>query len=145
MAPYMPDKDNPNCITLDDAKGRGYVLIPYNPSLAASLGSSFSSEAASVASRNPFDVPRSPFDADSLQDSPIVYHGSDSCKGTYSSAEASQSSFRSDHMSLDFGIGIGNDFLGAGVSGQYDKSILQDSVVSSSTLFFTSAPPLFYS
>jgi hypothetical protein len=120
-------KDDTDAISWDQASARRYLSIPYHPAISASIGSTFSMDAAKTRLEYPFDRAESPFEPDVLQEARLSYHRHDSCRGTYSAANLSVRTNQSAHMSFNLGIGIGNRVLGASVSGEYDKSILEAS------------------
>lgn len=46
--------------------------------------------------------------------------------GSYVESSSSGSSTHSEHLSVGFGVGIGNDYVGASVTGRYDKNAMSN-------------------
>ncbi|KAF4551312.1 Hypothetical protein D9617_14g077690 [Elsinoe fawcettii] len=119
--------------------------------MSTSLGQGFKSKLASEARSNPFVTSSSPFESDSLRDMPVLYHRRENCRGSYVSTASSRTSSTSDHLSLSLGVGVGNEYLGASVTGHYDKNVIEDRALSKSSrrssfsagaLEFLRPPPL---
>jgi len=61
-----------------------------------------------------------------------VYNNEDGGQATYVSANSDTSSSSSEHLSMSLGLSVGCEFLGASVSGKYDKDVLENTDVSTS-------------
>lgn len=116
--------------SIERAVACGLISLPWIPA-PISLGRGFYSGLAGEAKANPFCWSDSAFGNDALRSTAIVYHPHDDCRGTYVSASTTRSTYSTDHMSLSLGVGIGNEYLGASVTGSYDKSVLDDKAVRS--------------
>lgn len=116
--------------SIERAVACGLISLPWIPP-PISLGRGFYSGLAGDAKANPFCWSDSAFGDDVLRGTPIVYHPHDDCRGTYVSAATTRSTYATDHVSLSLGVGIGNEYLGASVTGSYDKSVLDNKAVRS--------------
>lgn len=123
------DNHSPTYATLRrEAFAQSYLSLPRGKQ-PVTLGTGFSTVAAATANINPFREAESAFDLKELEDTDIAFHRSDSASGLFLSNTSTKLSSGSDHLSLNLGVGIGNDFVGASVTGSYDKSVLSNSNV----------------
>lgn len=100
------------------------LTLPFVPSATAVLpGTTFFSHRAS--SEDPWGK-ASPFDPQSLQSISIRYRNDDGGVATFHSSETKNSTTASEHLSVEFGISIGCSWLGASVTGGYDKDTLEN-------------------
>lgn len=69
---------------------------------------------------------QSPFDHKSLQGTTLQCNNYDGGSAAYQSSETTGSSTSSEHLSVSFGIAVGNAWLNASVTGGYDKDALEN-------------------
>lgn len=114
--------------SIQRAAACGLISIPWTRQ-PVSLGLGFDSQITDPKA-DPFQWSNCAFDNPQLKESKIVYHRFDNCRGTYLSAATTRSTSSIEHLSLSLGVTVGNDLLGASVTGSYDKSVLDNKAVS---------------
>ncbi|EWZ30626.1 hypothetical protein BFJ70_g184 [Fusarium oxysporum] len=101
------------------------LTLPWGPLESPVMpGTTFFSRLSSSA--DPWSK-RSPFLKKSLDDITLQYDNGDGGTATYQSSETTMSSTSSEHLSLAFGITVGNQWLNVSVTGGYDKDTLENS------------------
>jgi hypothetical protein len=60
---------------------------------------------------------------------PILYTNDDGGQATYISAKSTSAGSNLEHLSMSLGLSVGCSFLGASVTGKYDKDVLENSDV----------------
>jgi len=120
---------NPSIMTIDRQVARGVLILP-GFSHHIPLLTGFSSAAAQLQGGLPFIANASPFVESSVSSQKLQYRRKDICRGSFLSNQSVKKSRASEHLSVHLGVTVGNDLLGGGVSGSYDKSVLEVSDVS---------------
>ncbi len=124
--------DDPSVMSIHRQVARGFIVLPTSSrSEHIPLLTGFSSAAAQDPSvRNPFIVDTSPFVPASVSAQKLLYRRNDVCRGSFQNNESTRKTRASEHTSVHLGVTVGFSFLGGGVSGSYDKAVLDNSEVS---------------
>jgi len=120
---------NPSVMTIDRQAARGVIVLPISSHIITPL-TGFSSVAAQLPGGSPF-IESSPFVESSVLSQKLRYRCSVECRGSFLSNQSVKKSRASEHLTVHLGVTVGNDILGGGVSGSYDKAVLDASDVSS--------------
>ena len=132
MTIVVPDPNEG--VSIDQQAAQGFLTLPWL-SLPITISKGFSTTFAKDKTRDPFIYDVSPFDTPSLENQLFTYHRHNNCRGNVASTTTTNASRASEHMSIDLGVTIGNEYLNAGVSGSYDKSVLDNRAVSTLLLY----------
>ena len=97
------------------------LILPGSPQ-PVFLGTGFRSDLVK-AKRDPWVISASPFTHETR---PKIKYTNDITQGSYLETSNSHSCASADHLSVGFGIGIGNDYVGASVTGRYDKHVMSN-------------------
>ncbi|PNS21086.1 hypothetical protein CAC42_3424 [Sphaceloma murrayae] len=107
--------------SLQKVEGRTQIHIPYQSTLPLSLGSALALDLSGTTTV-PLIIYETPADLELLSRTSALFLRSDGQSGTYlSTAVSNQSSVLND-LSLSLGVTLGNSYVGAGVSGSYEKA-----------------------
>ncbi|KAK4148681.1 hypothetical protein C8A00DRAFT_38740 [Chaetomidium leptoderma] len=140
----LPSQLSPNISLKAFSSDRRAIELPWGRQLLQ-FGAPFSSNL-----EFPFSPPKSAFDKTHLEQASIIFDASPN-GGKYEEHTTTSTISSSDHLSVGFGLSIGGSLLGAGVSGDYNKAVLDnnDSNKTSQTasirlghLRFAEEPPL---
>lgn len=120
-------------IAISQQAAQGFISLPW-AKLPITIFTGFSSDLVAAAKRDPFVYRQSPFDIDALSAQKFIYSHQDNCRGSFSSSSTTADSHFTDHTSVALGVSVGNEYLNAGVTGTYDKAVLEDRAISKSSI-----------
>lgn len=110
---------DPTAVSTNSFTSNAQCLILPGTDRPLRLGAGFRSDFAKQGS-NPW-MEENAFD----QGTHMIFSGY-SGSGSYVESSSSGSSTHSEHLSVGFGVGIGNDYVGASVTGRYDKNAMSN-------------------
>lgn len=103
------------------------MSLPWHPSSTIRLGALFHSDRANE--EDPW-AKETLFTQSSLESIPVHYRSDEGARSFFKSSVSSTSSQFEDHMSIWLGVSLGCPILGASVSGQYDRHVINNRRVS---------------
>ncbi|KAK6339824.1 hypothetical protein TWF718_009214 [Orbilia javanica] len=129
-----PSWEDHGRLTIEKLASMGSTLsLPWCPNFAGTVqpGDTFHSNRAR--SGNPWSA-ISPFTAESLLYIPLEYRRTEGGSASYKFIETNSAVDTAEHLGVTFGISIGNPFLGASVTGGYDKDVIDNKHASKMSL-----------
>ncbi len=122
---------DPSLMTLDRQMLRGYLNLPA-PLRYVPILSGFSSKAIKQNEVNPF-INESAFDLATTGKQKLRYSSMNASTGSWFRNETSRKSRSSEHLSVHLAVSLDMGVVGGGVSGTYDKNVVNNSDVSHET------------